>query len=94
MSFVREFSAPEFFDKALFKNFLDTLKGLGYLSVNDDKRLIFNERLSALASDALQMLPSGIRQAVLQVTLITDEEVASALLALEQSKERKRLKAA
>ena len=94
LSFVREFSAPEFFDKALFKNFLDTLKGLGYLCVSDDKRLVFDERLSSLANDALQMLPSGIRQAVLQVTLITDEEVASALLALEQSKERKKAKAA
>lgn len=94
LSFVREFSAPEFFDKALFKNFLDTLKSLGYLCTNDDKRLVFDERLSALANDALQMLPSGIRQAVLQVTLITDEEVAGALLALEQSKERKKGKAA
>ena len=94
LSFVREFSAPEFFDKALFKNFLDTLKSLGYLSINEGKRLVFDERLSALANDALQMLPSGIRQAVLQVTLITDEEVAGALLALEQSKERKKGKAA
>lgn len=94
LSFVREFSAPEFFDKALFKGFVDTLKGLGILCTTPGGQLVFDQRLRALADQALEILPSGIRQAVLQVTLITDEEVNTALLALEQSKERKKGKAA
>ncbi|PQA48948.1 glycerol-3-phosphate 1-O-acyltransferase PlsB [Amnimonas aquatica] len=85
LSFVREFSAPEFFDKTLFRGFLDTLKGLGFLCTTDDGHLVFDERLSALADEALEVLPSGIRQAIQQVTLITDEEVAAALLAMEQA---------
>lgn len=94
LSFVREFSAPEFFDKALFRNFLDTLKQLGFLCQAEAGQLLFDEKLSALAQEALELLPSGIRQAILQVTLITDEEVAGALQALEASKERKKNKIA
>lgn len=94
LSFVREFSAPEFFDKALFRNFLDTLKQLGFISPSATGYLVFDEKLGALAQEALELLPSGIRQAIQQVTLITDEEVAGALLALEQSKEKKKSKTA
>ena len=89
LSFVREFSAPEFFDKALFKGFVDTLKRGGYLFDTPTGQLVFDTRLQALAEEALQILPSGIRQAVLQVTLITDEEVNAALSALEQGRARK-----
>jgi glycerol-3-phosphate O-acyltransferase len=94
LSFVREFSAPEFFDKGLFRGFLDTLKALGYIKVCSQGTLIFDNRLHGLAQEALEVLPSGIRQAILQVTLITDEEVNTALDALEASKERKKQRAA
>lgn len=89
LSFVREFSAPEFFDKALFKGFVDSLKGLGFLSATPTGQLVFDKRLQDLADEALEILPSGIRQAVLQVTMITDEEVNNALLALEQARAKK-----
>jgi len=79
LSFVREFSAPEFFDKALFRGFLDTLKGMGFLHLDARDQLVFDTRLARLAEEALEVLPSGIRQAVLQVTQVTDEEVAEAL---------------
>ncbi|MEL0028359.1 MAG: glycerol-3-phosphate 1-O-acyltransferase, partial [Perlucidibaca sp.] len=94
LSFVREFSAPEFFDKALFRGFLDTLKGLDFLCTTPQGQLVFDARLTRLAEEALEILPSGIRQAILQVTLITDEEVASALQAMEQASARKKNKAA
>lgn len=89
LSFVREFSAPEFFDKALFRNFVDTLKSEDFLSTTPQGQLVFDKRLNALAEEALEVLPSGIRQAILQVTLITDEEVASALQAMEQAAAKK-----
>lgn len=85
-----ELSAPEFFDKALFRGFLDTLGELGTLSVSAQGRLCFDQRLNTLAGEALAVLPSGIRQAVLQVTQVTDEEVAEALQALAEKKGRVR----
>ena len=94
LSFVREFSAPEFFDKGLFKGFLDTLKALGFIQVCGQGTIVFDKRLAGLAQEALEVLPSGIRQAILQVTLITDEEVNIALDALEASKERRKQRAA
>ncbi len=90
LSFVRELSAPEFFDKALFRGFLDTLGELGILSVSAQGRLCFDQRLNTLAGEALAVLPSGIRQAVLQVTQVTDEEVAEALQAVAEKKGRVR----
>ncbi len=89
LSFVREFSAPEFFDKALFRNFLDTLKNHDFLTTTPQGQLVFDKRLTTLAEEALEVLPSGIRQAILQVTLITDEEVAGALQAMEQAAAKK-----
>lgn len=93
LSFVREFSAPEFFDKGLFKGFLDTLKTLGFIQICSQGTLTFDKRLDGLAQEALEVLPSGIRQAILQVTLITDDAVNTALAALEASKERKKQRA-
>lgn len=89
LSLVREFSAPEFFDKALFRGFLDTLKRLDYLFATPQGQLVFDDRLTRLAEQSLEVLPSGIRQAILQVTLITDEEVNSALQALEDARQKK-----
>lgn len=89
LSFVREFSAPEFFDKALFRGFVDTLKRQDLLVTTPQGELVFDHHLTELAEASLEILPSGIRQAILQVTLITDDEVACALAALEAEKERK-----
>lgn len=90
LSFVREFSAPEFFDKGLFRNFLEKLRKLDFIHAAEDGKLHFDQRLVTLAQEALEVLPSGIRQAILQVTLISDEEVEQALSQVEAAKSRKR----
>jgi len=65
LSLLREFNAPEFFDKAIFRTFIDTLKKTGYASVHEDGTLHFDQRLDLAAADARALLPPDVRQAVL-----------------------------
>jgi glycerol-3-phosphate O-acyltransferase len=68
MSLLYELNSPEFFDKALFKNFIDLLRKRNVLGVNAEGRLTFTEMLHAVADDAQLVLHEQIRNSVLQVT--------------------------
>jgi glycerol-3-phosphate O-acyltransferase len=68
ISMLYELSAPEFFDAALFSSFVDRLRKRGVLQVGPDNRLLFNEVLLGVASDAQLVLSEQIRHSILQVT--------------------------
>jgi glycerol-3-phosphate O-acyltransferase len=68
MSLLYELNSPEFFDGALFKNFIDLLRVRNVLGVNADGRLTYTEMLLAVAADAQLVLHEQIRNSVLQVT--------------------------
>jgi glycerol-3-phosphate O-acyltransferase len=68
MSLLYELNSPEFFDKTLFKNFIDLLRGRNVLGVNAEGRLIYTDMLPAVADDAQLVLHEQIRNSVLQVT--------------------------
>jgi glycerol-3-phosphate O-acyltransferase len=68
MSLLYELNSPEFFDKSLFKNFLDLLRGRGVLGVNAEGRLTYTDLLFAVADDAQLVLHEQIRNSILQVT--------------------------
>ncbi|MES2296137.1 MAG: glycerol-3-phosphate 1-O-acyltransferase PlsB [Pseudomonadota bacterium] len=70
LSLLREFNAPEFFDKVIFRTFIDTLKKTGYAQVAEDGSIHFDERLDAAASEARAILPPDVRQAVLHMTRV------------------------
>jgi glycerol-3-phosphate O-acyltransferase len=70
MSLLYELNSPEFFDKALFKNFIDLLRARSVVGVNAEGRLTYTEVLSAVADDAQLVLHEQIRNSVLQVTHI------------------------
>lgn len=93
LSFLYEFNAPEFFDKALFRNFIDTLKKTGHLSITPSNALGFDERLVEVAAQAQLILPAEIRQTIQQITRVSDEEIEQALAATEK-KDKKKEKAA
>jgi len=61
ISMLHEFNAPEFYDKALFKQFIAELRSTGYLSPNQDNKLVFDERLKQISKDAKFILGEGIR---------------------------------
>ncbi len=61
ISMLHEFNAPEFYDKALFRAFIAEMRKTGYLSPNEDNKLVFDERLEQISKDAKFILGEGIR---------------------------------
>ena len=60
--------APEFFDKALFKNFIQTLKALKVLTLNEDSKLDFDHRIQDVIDQAGSVIPDDVWYNVYQVT--------------------------
>jgi glycerol-3-phosphate O-acyltransferase len=69
MSVLYGLNSPEFFDKSLFRNFIDLLRRRNVIQVSDDGRLSFGDPLLSVAADAQLVLSEQIRHSILQVTL-------------------------
>ena len=64
ISMLHEFNAPEFYDKALFRGFIAQLRKTGYLSPNQDNKLVFDQRLEQISHDAKFILGEEILQEI------------------------------
>jgi glycerol-3-phosphate O-acyltransferase len=69
MSLLYGLNSPEFFDKSLFRNFIDLLGRRGVVQTSENGALTFGEPLLAVATDARLVLSEQIRHDILQVTL-------------------------
>jgi glycerol-3-phosphate O-acyltransferase len=69
MSLLYGLNSPEFFDKRLFRDFLDLLRTRGVIALDGELRLVFGEPLLGVAADAQLVLSDEIRNSILQVTL-------------------------
>lgn len=94
LSILHEFSAPEYSDKALFRNFLETLIETGQVQVDDKDCLRFDDRLINIASEARLILDAETRQTILQITRVTDAEIEAALAEKEGKGKRREKPAA
>jgi glycerol-3-phosphate O-acyltransferase len=70
MNMLYGFNSPEFFDRALFANFIDLLRERGVLKAGDGGNLEFDEVLVRVAADAQLVLSEQIRHSILQVTQV------------------------
>jgi glycerol-3-phosphate O-acyltransferase len=61
ISMLHEFDAPEFYDKALFREFIAQLMKTRYLSVNKENHLVYDRRLEKISEDAKYILGEDIR---------------------------------
>ena len=68
MSHLYELRSPEFFDKTLFRQFLDLLRARNVTTVGPGGRLGYDDELLAVAADAQLVLSEQIRHSILQVT--------------------------
>jgi glycerol-3-phosphate O-acyltransferase len=68
MSILFGLNAPEFFDKALFRNFIENLHRNDVITVGEDERLSYTRELEEVAEDARLVLNVEKRQAIAQVT--------------------------
>jgi glycerol-3-phosphate O-acyltransferase len=64
------FNSPEFFDRALFSNFIDLLRERRVIRVGDGGNLEFDEVLVRTAADAQLVLSEQIRHSILQVARV------------------------
>jgi len=77
ISMLHEFNAPEFYDKALFRGFISQLRKNGYLSPNEDNKLVFDERLEQISNDARFILGEAIRQEIHRQTPLAETSAQS-----------------
>lgn len=64
LSIMHGLHSPDFFDRKLFRSFIDSLKELEILSVDDDGLLHFEGMISAVESQARLLLDDGIRHSI------------------------------
>jgi glycerol-3-phosphate O-acyltransferase len=68
MSMLYGLDSPDFFDRAMFRSFLDLLREREILHVDARGKLTFDEVLGPIIDDAQRVLSEQIRHSVLQVT--------------------------
>lgn len=68
LSLLYSQSSPEFFDRALFRGFIATLRELDFVRTDENGKLVYSERLEALAKDSKIILSRELRQAILKIT--------------------------
>ena len=68
MSLLYELRSPEFFDKTLFREFLDLLRARNVISTSAGGMLSYDQALLDVATDAQLVLSEQIRHSILQVT--------------------------
>jgi len=69
MSLLYGLNSPEFFDRSLFRNFIELLCRREVITASEDGALAFAEPLLGVAADAQLVLSEQIRHDILRVTL-------------------------
>jgi len=67
ISMLHEFDAPEFSDRTLFKQFIESLQEIEVLGRSDDGNLTFDRRMEAFARDAKLVLDREVRHTIIQI---------------------------
>ncbi len=76
LSILHGLNAPEFFDKSLFRHFIQTLIDEGVVQTDTNGKLSYHDKLAALAENAAKrVLPAEIRLSIRQVTDDEDESL-------------------
>ena len=77
ISMLNEFDAPEFYDKNLFRQFIDLLRQRGVLRVNANGNLEFDDDIKDITEDAKTLLSKEIRHGIIRVAPQALREVDS-----------------
>jgi glycerol-3-phosphate O-acyltransferase len=73
MALLHGLNSPEFFDRAMFENFIDLLRARGVVRLANGGKLEFDDVLLRVAADAQFVLSEQIRHSILQVTSHGDD---------------------
>jgi len=78
LSLLQELNAPEFFDKSLFRGFIQKLRERRVVWTDEGGKLDFDSELEAVARDAKVILSREIRHGILKLTPERREAIAPA----------------
>ncbi|MHB1057077.1 MAG: glycerol-3-phosphate 1-O-acyltransferase PlsB [Rhodanobacter sp.] len=76
LSLLNELSAPEFFDKALFRGFIQKLRERRVVWTDDDGKLDYDSALEGMVRDARVILSREVRHSILKITPGGEKEIA------------------
>ncbi|MFC5742510.1 glycerol-3-phosphate 1-O-acyltransferase PlsB [Dyella tabacisoli] len=76
LSLLNELSAPEFFDKALFRGFIHKLRESRVVWTDPDGKLGYDQVLEGMVRDARVILSREVRHSILKITPGGDTEAA------------------
>ncbi len=68
LSLLNELSAPEFFDRALFRGFIQKLRERHVVWTDDDGKLTYASALEDMVNDARVILSREVRHSILKIT--------------------------
>jgi glycerol-3-phosphate O-acyltransferase len=77
LSLLNELSAPEFFDKALFRGFIQKLRERRVVWTDDAGKLDYDSALDGMVRDARVILSREVRHSILKITPGSSEKAAS-----------------
>jgi glycerol-3-phosphate O-acyltransferase len=78
LSLLHELNAPEFFDRSLFRGFIQKLRERRVISADENGKLVFDPQLVAVAQDARVILSREIRHGILKLTPEKQAELTEA----------------
>ena len=67
VSMIYELNSPDFFDKRLITNFIDTLKAIEYVTIDDNGMIKYSDDYLKVGEDAVSLLNKNIRSSILQL---------------------------
>jgi glycerol-3-phosphate O-acyltransferase len=68
LSLLHELKAPEFFDKSLFRGFIQKLRERQVIWTDDDGKVVYQTELENIVRDAKIILSRDIRHGILKLT--------------------------
>jgi glycerol-3-phosphate O-acyltransferase len=68
LSLLQELNAPEFFDRSLFRGFIQKLRERRVIRADENGKLVFDAELNTVAKDARVILSREIRHGILKLT--------------------------
>jgi glycerol-3-phosphate O-acyltransferase len=64
VSILSGMTEPEFFEKTLFKNYVDLLKELDFAREEEGGKLVLNRQVGTMAEVAMKLLSTDVRQSI------------------------------
>ncbi|GAB3779655.1 glycerol-3-phosphate 1-O-acyltransferase PlsB [Dyella agri] len=83
LSLLNELNAPEFFDKALFRGFIQKLRERKVVWTDESGKLDYNSALDDMVRDARVILSREMRHSILKITPGGERDVVTDEIALE-----------